>query len=376
MNSTRKLSSEDNKFKLDATFNGGVRKGTIFTRRGEVGTPVFMPVATRSAVKMLTPGEVLGTGAQIMLSNTYHLHLKPGEGLIKQMGGLHSFSGWEGPILTDSGGFQVFSLAKNRIINEDGVIFTEAKAGSTHLLTPEKAIQIQFDLGSDIIMPLDDVVALDGSEDRTQQAFDRTHRWLLRNIAEFDKQLEQRGWDRSSVVRPLLFGIAQGGLDKKLRRESLEFIQSTSVDGVAIGGLSVGEPRPQMHEMLEYLAPTYDPSRPHYLMGVGHPVDMRFGIEHGIDMFDCVLPTRNARHGSVWVEGDHQINLKAERYRSSQEPIDVACDCSTCTGPYTRGFVRHLLKINEPLAGRLLSVHNLRYLARVCEMYRQQRYSS
>lgn len=402
----------------------GNRSGILNTRRGKVKTPFFMPVATRGAVKGLQPEQVLATGAQVLLSNTYHLHTQPGERVVKKLGGLHEFTGWSGPILTDSGGFQVFSLAKVRKITEEGVLFKNLINGHEVLISPEKSMQIQFDLGSDIIMAFDDLTGLDpSSASRVPEALERTHRWLARCITEFKKLTK----DLTASERPLLFGILQGGLDKKLRAKSLEFVQSQSVDGTSIGGLAVGESRKQMYDMLEFLSPRYDPDRIRYLMGVGEPVDMRLAIENGIDMFDCVLPTRNGRHGSVWIHkpctcpgktgkarlgrasrpisgsdplrdpltvdnlrlarvprgitetrlecktcgggGDEKLNLNNLKFAKNPGPIDKTCDCQTCQFGYSRAFLRHLFKVGDPLAGSLTSVHNLRYLSRLCEGY-------
>ena len=356
------------------------RSGILNTRRGPVKTPFFMPCATRGAVKGLSPTEVKMTGTQVLLSNAYHLHLQPGEKQIKKLGGLHQFSGWGGPILTDSGGFQVFSLAKVRRITEEGVYFKNLDSGKEVLITPEKSMQIQFDLGSDIIMAFDDVTGLSQSDRHwTQDAVERTHRWLVRCVAEFKKLTK----DMKEKDRPLFFGIQQGGLDKKLRKKSLGFVQSTEIDGVAIGGLAVGETKKEMYKMLEYLAPLYDPSRARYLMGVGDPPDMRFAIEHGIDFFDCVLPTRNGRHGQVWINAptlrsgsrlsvgsDIKLNLNNLKHTNDPAPIDKSCDCHTCKAGYSRAFLRHLFKVGDPLAGRLATIHNLRYLNRTCEEYR------
>lgn len=327
-----------------------------------------MPVATRGAVKGLDPEEVAATGAQVLLANTYHLHLAPGEKQVKNLGGLHSFSRWLGPILTDSGGFQVFSLAHVRKITEEGVTFNDPASGRQVIITPEKSMQIQLDLGSDIIMAFDDVTGLDPNKAKVREgeAVERTHRWLLRCIAEFKKLTK----DLPTDERPLLFGIAQGGLDKKMRKKSIEFVQSTEVDGLAIGGLSVGEGTKQMHGMLDFLGPLYDPAKIRYLMGVGEPKNMRFAIEHGIDMFDCVLPTRNGRHGSVWISGDKKLNLNNSGHITDKQPIDKKCDCTTCQQGYSRAFLRHLFKMSDPLAGRLCSIHSLRYLQRICENYR------
>jgi queuine tRNA-ribosyltransferase len=345
----------------------GSRSGILKTRVGSALTPFFMPVGTRAAVKGLTPDQVKATGAQVLLSNTYHLHIQPGEKTVKKLGGLHKFSGWSGPILTDSGGFQVFSMAKIRKITEDGVWFKNLASGQEVLISPEKSMRIQFDLGSDIIMAFDDLTGLSATEKgRTKEAVERTHRWIERCVAEF-KLLTK---DLKESEKPLLFGIGQGGLNKKLRAASLEFIQSQPVDGIAIGGLSVGESRADLYDMLKYLGPRYDYGRPHYLMGVGEPADMHVGIKNGIDMFDCVLPTRGGRHGSVWVKGDKKVNLTNEKFSNDPKPIDPTCDCQTCQDGYSRAFIRHLFKVSDPLAGSLASVHNLRYIARLCETYR------
>lgn len=355
-------------FSVTSTTNG-VRSGVLRFRSGtEVKTPTFMPVGTRGAVKSLSPELVKSTGAGILLANTYHLHLSPGEAVVKAGGGTAKWMRWDGPMLTDSGGFQVFSLGKIRKITEEGVKFSNPVNGDKIFLTPEKSIQIQHDLGADIIMAFDDVVDLHLERHRQLEAMERTHRWLERCVKEHERLLANNYPDGGG---PRLFGIVQGGLDKELRLKSLEFIQSQPVDGIAIGGLSVGETREEMHEMLEFLADKFDDSpRPHYLMGVGHPIDMRKAIECGVDMFDCVLPTRNARHSSIWIGGDEQISLKAERFKLSNEPIEVGCDCYACANNFTKSWFRAQYKANEPLAGALASVHNIRYLQRICEEYR------
>lgn len=400
------------------------RSGFLNTRSGRVLTPFFMPVGTRGAVKGVNTQQVAATGAPVLLANTYHLHLQPGEKLIKKSGGLHAFSRWEGPILTDSGGFQVYSLAKIRKITEEGVLFKDPVSGDEVYLTPEKSMKIQFDLGSDIILAFDDLTGLGAADrPRTAEAVARTHRWLIRCIAEFKRLTKDMEEQNTSVIqgdgrpgtgeqrskaymkyaeraaktvtkpgtpstsgvggsaakqdsavnnlrRPLLFGIVQGGLDHKLRQQSLNFVQSTSVDGIAIGGLAVGETRRQMYEMLDFLAPLYDPAKAHYLMGVGEPADLEYAINAGIDMTDCVLPTRNARHGSVWIGKNKKINLKNAGFAADTKPIDRGCDCQTCQTGYSRAYLRHLFKVNDPLAGNLSSIHNLRFLARLCEKYR------
>jgi queuine tRNA-ribosyltransferase len=348
--------------------NGGVRTGVLRTRAGEVATPTFMPDGTRGAVKSVTPEQVKQTGVGVVLANTYHLHLQPGEEVIADLGGLHTFTKQSLPLLTDSGGFQVFSLAHIRKITEDGVTFKDPNTGDTVFLSPEKSIQIQMQLGADMMVAFDDVVSLDKmGRLRTEEAFERTHRWLERSLAEFQRLTK----DMILSERPLLFGVVQGGLDKDLRARSLEIVQSLPVDGIAIGGLSVGETREEMHDMLSYLAPLYDVSRPRFLLGVGDPVDLRYAIEHGIDMLDCVLPTRNARHATAWITGDKKIHLTNAQYISDPEPIDPLCDCATCQTGYSRGFLRHQFKVGETLAGSLTSIHNIRYLQRICEEYQE-----
>lgn len=343
------------------------RSGVLKVRGYDIKTPTFMPDGTRGAVKSLTPEMVQSTGVGVVLANTYHLHLLPGENTVYGLGGLHSFTNQSLPLLTDSGGFQVFSLSHINKITEEGVEFKDPRTGDTNFLSPEKSIQIQMKLGADMIVAFDDVVALDAvGRERTLEAFERTHRWLERCITEY-KRLTA---NTPEEERPLLFGVVQGGLDKELRKKSLEIVQNSEVGGIAIGGLSVGETREEMHAMLEFLALLYDDSaRPRFLLGVGDPVDLRKAIESGIDMLDCVLPTRNARHGSVWVTGDKKLNLKSEKYALSTDVIDENCDCYACTKGFSRGFLRHHFKVGEPLAGTLASIHNIRYLQRICEEY-------
>lgn len=343
------------------------RAGVLKVRGFAIQTPTFMPDGTRGAVKSLTPEMVKSTGVGVVLANTYHLHLMPGEDVVAELGGLHKFARQDLPMLTDSGGFQVFSLAHINKITEEGVRFKDPRTGDTVFLSPEKSIQIQMKLGADMIVAFDDVVALDDvGRKRTLEAFERTHRWLERSIAEYERLTK----DMPDEKKPLLFGVVQGGLDKELRKKSLEIVQNSSVGGIAIGGLSVGETREEMHEMLEFLAPLYDDSkRPRFLLGVGDPRDLRKAIECGIDMLDCVLPTRNARHGSVWISGDEKLNLKSEIHKLSINVIDDICDCYTCINGFSRGFLRHQFKVGEPLAGTLASIHNIRYLQRICEEY-------
>lgn len=344
------------------------RRGELRTRVGIVQTPTFMPDGTRGAVKSMTPEQVRQTGVQVVLANTYHLHMQPGEEVIQKLGGLHNFTRQQLPMLTDSGGFQVFSLAKIRKITEEGVTFKDPRTGDMIFLSPEKSMQIQLALGADMMVAFDDVTALDDEgRGRTREAFDRTHRWLERSLAEFQRLTK----DMKPHERPLLFGVVQGGLDKQLRQQSLEIVQSLPVDGIAIGGLSVGESRQDMHDMLAFLASLYDPARPHFLLGVGDPIDLRYALGQGIDMLDCVLPTRNARHGTAWISGDKKIHLTNAQYADDPEVIDPGCDCATCLAGYSRGFLRHQFKSGESLAGTLTSIHNIRYLQRICEEYSQ-----
>lgn len=344
------------------------RRGELSVRGFTVKTPTFMPDGTRGAVKSLTPEMVQSTGVGVVLANTYHLHLMPSEDTVAALGGLHTFTNQTLPLLTDSGGFQVFSLSHINKITEEGVEFKDPRTGDIIFLSPEKSIQIQMKLGADMLVAFDDVVSLDEKgRARTLEAFERTHRWLERSIAEYDRLTA----GMSDEERPLLFGVVQGGLDKDLRKKSLEIVQKSSVSGIAIGGLSVGESREEMHDMLEFLAPLYDDSpRPRFLLGVGDPIDLRKALECGIDMLDCVLPTRNARHGSVWVSGDTKMNLKSEVHALTTEVIEPGCDCYTCANGFSRGFLRHQFKVGEPLAGTLASIHNIRYLQRICEEFK------
>ena len=333
-----------------------------------------MPDATRGAVKSLVPEQVYATGVQIVLNNTYHLHLQPGEKIVSEMGGVHGFGKWTGPILTDSGGFQVFSLGRHTKVTEEGVMFKHPVTGEKRMITPEKSMQIQFELGSDMFVAFDHLIGLDDpTPAKTLDAFERTHRWLDRCIVEFNRLCAAR----PRKDKPLLFGVVQGGLDFELRKKSLELVMASGVDGIAIGGLSVGETREEMHGMLEYLAPLYgDDPRPRFLLGVGDPADVRKAIECGIDMLDCVLPTRNARHATVWIKGesselpDNKVHLTNAKYIDDPLPIDPSCDCYACASGYSRAFIRHQFKVGEPLAGSLASIHNLRYLTRICEKYR------
>jgi queuine tRNA-ribosyltransferase len=341
------------------------RSGILHTRAGDVPTPTFMPDGTRGAVKGLTPQQVVETGVGVVLANTYHLYLSPGEDVIKDLGGLHSFTNRSGPMLTDSGGFQVFSLGTHTKVTEEGVHFTDPKTGDKRFMSPEDSIRIQLDLGADMIVAFDHLVGLDAeSRHEVRDAYDRTHRWLERCIAEFERLTV--GDDK----RPLLFGVVQGGLDLNLRARSLDIIQGSTVDGIAIGGLSVGETRAEMTEVLEHLAPRYEAAKPRFLLGVGTPEDLHIAVNNGIDMLDCVLPTRNARHATVWTTASQKIHLTNERFLTATEPIEVGCDCYSCSSGFTKAFLRHQFKVGEPLAGTLASIHNLRHMSRLCEAYR------
>jgi queuine tRNA-ribosyltransferase len=336
------------------------RLGRIETRRGPIETPVFMPVGTQATIKTLHPAEVERLGAQIVLANTYHLMLRPGPELIDQAGGLHAFMRWPRPILTDSGGFQIFSLAQQAKVTEEGVRFRSHIDGSAHMLTPERAVDLQATLGSEIIMALDHLVGLPAKSRKIYDATMRTHRWLDRCIAALAENERPR--------RGVLFGIVQGGMESDLRKLSAEFVASTDVSGIAIGGLSVGETKAEMAEMIDIVIPELPANKPRYLMGVGSPEDLWNGVAQGIDMFDCVLPTRLARNGSVFTP-DGRIDLHTRIHRESFIPIDDRCDCEACQH-FDRAYLHHLFRAREILALRLASVHNLRFLVRQMERMR------
>lgn len=334
------------------------RTGILQTRRGAVRTPVFMPVGTQAAVKTVTPAEVRASGTEIILANTYHLMLRPGVDLLRAAGGLHAFMAWDGPILTDSGGFQVFSLAQRRKVREEGVEFRSHLDGSRWQLTPESAIDLQLGFGSDIIMPLDELVGYE-TDDRAQTAaMERTHRWLRRAIDHFAQSLN----GVEPADRPLLFGIAQGGFDAERRRDSAAYIGELPLDGSAIGGLSVGEPKDVMDEMLAASVDGLPPERVRYLMGVGSPEDLWRGVAAGIDMFDCVHPTRVARRGALFTP-DGRVDVTAARFRDHFRPVDEECDCPTCT-TFTAAYLHHLFRARELLAARLGTIHNLWFIQR------------
>jgi len=335
--------------------NNRARSGAFTTPRGVLQTPVFAPVGTQATVKALTPAQVADLGASLVLSNTYHLYLRPGDELVRDMGGLHKFMCWPNPMLTDSGGFQVFSLSDTRKVDEDGVTFKSHIDGSTHRFTPEKSIQIQENLGADIIMAFDEC-ADPNDHEYIQQAMERTHRWAERCV-----YAKTRG-DQA------LFGIVQGGVDPNLRAASAEFIASLDTPGIAIGGLSVGETKDEMHATLDVVTSLLPENKPRYLMGVGTPEDIINGIARGIDIFDCVLPTRLARHHAAF-SPEGRLNMMNATFARDERPIDETCDCYTCQN-FTRAYVRHLIVAKELLAGTLLSIHNLRALIRLVEEIR------
>ena len=335
--------------------NHRARTGLFATPHGTLLTPVFAPVGTQATVKTLTPEHLKEIDATLVLSNTYHLYLRPGDELVRDMGGLHQFMQWHRPMLTDSGGFQVFSLAQTRKIDDDGVTFKSHIDGSTHRFTPEKSIAIQENLGADIIMAFDEC---SDPNDRayTATAMERTHRWADRSL--------------KAKTRPdqALFGIVQGGVQADLRAASAKFIASVDTPGIAIGGLSVGETKEEMHAALEIVIPLLPENKPRYLMGVGTPEDLIHGVARGIDIFDCVLPTRLARHHSAF-SPEGRLNLMNATFSRDERPIDATCDCYTCK-TFTRAYIRHLIVAKELLAGTLISIHNLRALIRLMEQIR------
>jgi len=338
--------------------DGEARAGVLRTPRGLVATPAFMPVGTKGTVKGLTPGELRAVGTGIVLGNAYHLYLRPGPDLIREAGGLHAFTGWEGPMLTDSGGYQVFSLARTRRISEDGVEFASVYDGSPHTFTPELTTRVQEDLGAEIAMVLDECPPANASREYHAESLRRTARW-----AERCKNTHRRE-DQA------LFGIVQGGLFPDLREESLNRTVEIGFPGYAVGGLSVGEPRQQMLETLSTTAPKLPPDKPRYFMGIGDPVGILEVIALGVDMFDCVLPTRLARHGMA-LTPEGRINLENARYRRDLSPLDPECPCEACSG-YSRAYLAHLVRENELLGHRLLTLHNVRFTLDLCRRARAE----
>ena len=337
----------------------GARRGRIYTPHGIIETPVFMPVGTQATVKAMTPDELKEmVNAKIILSNTYHLYLRPGDELIAEAGGLHKFMNWDRAILTDSGGFQVFSLADLRNITEEGVKFKSHLDGSSHFISPEKSMSIQNNLGSDIMMAFDECCPYPATYEYTKASMERTTRWAKRCI-EAHKNPDRQG----------LFGIVQGGMYKDLREESAKQLVELDFPGYAVGGLSVGEPAELMYDILSYTTPFLPEDKPRYLMGVGTPDYLIEAVLRGIDMCDCVLPTRIARNGTA-MTSHGKVVVRNATFEKDWTPLDSECDCYTCTH-YTRAYIRHLVKAGEILGARLLTIHNLRFLVRLMENVRE-----
>ena len=331
--------------------DGEARRGKVTLDHGSVETPAFMPVGTAGTVKAARWSDVAGAGAEIVLANTYHLMLRPGGDLIREMGGLHRFVGWDRPILTDSGGFQVMSLAGSRKLTEEGVLFRSHLDGSPHLLTPERAARLQLgDFGVDVAMVLDECTPYPATRDEAARSMELTHRWARRGREAFVAL--GGGGGRSAQ-----FGIVQGGMFPDLRRESAAAVAALGFEGVACGGVSVGEPKEEMRAIVEATGPILPAGRPRYLMGVGDPHDILHAVANGFDLFDCVLPTRAARHGLAYTS-QGRIVIKQARYRADAAPLDPACACATCRSA-SRAYIRHLFMLGEPTAGTLLTVHNL-----------------
>lgn len=357
MSNNRKRCGEF-EFRVLATDEGSsARVGSLRTPHGTVETPVFMSVGTQGTVKTLTPEQLSRAGVEIVLANTYHLHLRPGEGVVKKLGGLHGFMNWPGPILTDSGGFQVFSLAKLRKVTDDGVLFASHIDGRRIELTPESVIDIQSDLGADIIMPLDECVPFPVDESVAERAVCRTVRWAERSQRHMADEGPQT-----------LFGLVQGSVYGRLRRECARQLVDMDFAGYAIGGLSVGEGAQACMEMLEVTVPELPTERPHYLMGVGPPADLLLAIERGIDMFDCVLPTRNGRSGFAFTSTG-VVRMRNAAHIESDEPLDENCGCYTCRN-FSRGYLRHLMAASEILGMSLVSLHNVTFF---CDLMRNVR---
>ena len=332
--------------------DGEARAGTLRTPHGEVETPTFMPVGTKGTVKGLTPGDLRSAGAGVVLGNTYHLYLRPGTEVIGEAGGLHGFSGWDGPMLTDSGGYQVFSLSHKRKLSEQGVKFSSVYDGSTHQFTPELTTRAQEDLGADVAMVLDECPPANAPRRYHEESLRRTARWAER-CREAHTRRDQA-----------LFGIVQGGLYPDLREESLRHTVELDFPGYAVGGLSVGESREEMLQMLALVAPNLPAEKPRYFMGIGDPVGILQVIALGVDMFDCVLPTRLARHGMA-LTADGRLNLKNARFRRDFGGLDPECPCEACTD-YSRAYLSHLVHENELLAHRLVTLHNVRFMGDLC----------
>lgn len=336
---------------------GEARSARLQTAHGSIETPVFMAVGTRATVKAMTPEELKGSGCQVVLGNTYHLHLRPGEKTIAKLGGLHKFMNWDKPILTDSGGFQVFSLSGLRKMSEEGVEFRSHLDGTKYFISPEKSMEIQMDLGSDIIMAFDECLPYPATREHAIKSMDLTHRWLIRSKEAMTRKESH------------LFGIVQGGLELDLRMKSLEQVTSVDLPGYALGGLSVGEPIELMHELVRKVAPHLPKNKPRYLMGVGTPLDLILAVDSGIDMFDCVMPTRTARNGTIFT-WQGRVSIKRTEYREDTSPLDPECDCYTCTN-YSKAYLRHLFLSGEILSARLNTIHNLHFYFKLMERSRE-----
>ena len=351
-------------FTLAATA-GSARAGTLALPHGAVPTPCFMPVGTQGTVRALSPADLVAAGAHIVLANTYHLHVRPGEETVAALGGLHRFMAWGRPLLTDSGGFQVFSLETFRRVDDDGVEFTSHVDGGVRRLTPERAAEIQWTLGAVVAMALDHVVPGQAARSDVAAALARTTRWLERCAAR------HRALAREAPERQALWPILQGGTHLDLRREALAAVrQAGDWSGLAVGGLAVGEPNDAMYGVLESLAASLPASLPRYLMGVGFPADLLHAVARGMDLFDCVAPTRNGRNGSAYTP-DGPVNIRNAAHRRDPRPLDESCDCETCR-TYSRGYLRHLFVADELLGLRLLSLHNVRFLVRLLEGARER----
>lgn len=351
-------------FRVEAE-DGVARIGRLTLPHGEVRTPTFIPVGTQGTVRALSPPDLRAIGTQMILSNTYHLHVRPGEDIVAQLGGLHAFVAWDGPMLTDSGGFQVFSLEGSRRVDDDGVTFRSHVDGGERHISPERAMEIQWRLGPDIAMAFDHVVP--GTADRSvaEDALERTTRWLERCRARHSQLAADR--PDSQTIWP----IAQGATNHDLRKRAVDQIASLGEwTGIAVGGLAVGESRETMYGVLEAMEPSLPSGIPRYLMGVGFPEDLLSAVARGMDLFDCVAPTRNGRNGSAFTP-DGSLNIRNAAYKIQAAPLDETCDCETCT-LYSRGYLRHLFAANELLGLRLLSLHNVRFLIRLTEQARKQ----
>jgi len=341
------------KFEVVAT-DGAARAGRLTTTHGIVETPVFMPVGTHGSVKALGPDDLHAAGAQIVLANTYHLFLRPGHEIVRELGGLHRFMSWDGVILTDSGGFQVFSLSKLRKITDAGVEFRSPVDGSTHFLSPEIAVQVQQALGADIIHPLDECLAYPASHEAAQRSLELTLRWAARSKAAHVGR---------AAASQAMFGIVQGGTDEELRTRAARAMVELGFDGYAIGGMAVGEPKEAMYDLTALVASLVPAGQPRYLMGVGKPEDLVEAVARGVDMFDCVLPTRNARNGQAFT-ADGPVTLKQARYARAAAPLDAECACYACRD-FSRAYLRYLFMSGELLAYRLLTLHNVTFFLRL-----------